>query len=300
MPDPFAVLRLYRIVRRERPDIIHSFLLHANIVARLCRLLYWVPVQISSQRTTNEGSLWRYVAYRITDGLSDVTTHVSDEGARVALERRAVALAKMRVIPNGIELSRYRRRPDGSRDSCFRWIAVGRCDVPKGYPYLLRAFKDVCRRYPTAQLWIVGHGPLADELRLASASMGLEASVTFLGLRRDVSELLSVADAFVLASLWEGMPNALLEAAATGLPCVATHVGGVDGIIPDRSCGIVVPPGDEKSLASAMLEIMRMPAPLRDQMGNAIKSNVAGAYSLSRVVSQWEQLYQEYLRRSGR
>jgi glycosyltransferase involved in cell wall biosynthesis len=146
-------------------------------------------------------------------------------------------------------------------------------------------------RMPGCTLWIAGVGPLQDELQ--SMTRELAVTVRWLGARDDISGLMNAADALVLSSVVEGLPMVLLEAAASGLPCVSTDVGGVGGIIADSRTGFVTPCGDSEALASAMARLSAMPEDARRKMGEAARSAVVKQFDVQAVVSQWEQLYNE-------
>jgi glycosyltransferase involved in cell wall biosynthesis len=123
--------------------------------------------------------------------------------------------------------------------------------------------------------------------------------VRLLGLRRDIPDLLNAADAFVLPSLWEGMPLTLLEASATALPIVATDVGGNSEVVLDGKTGYLVPPQEAKALTQAMLRVMLLSANDRIAMGQAGRAHVVQNSELEQVVDRWESLYRELLQRKG-
>jgi glycosyltransferase involved in cell wall biosynthesis len=117
--------------------------------------------------------------------------------------------------------------------------------------------------------------------------------------RSDIADVMSAADGYVLSSAWEGMPMVLLEAAAAGLPIVATRVGGNHEVVRDGETGYLVPPRDDAALAQGMLRLMELPTPERRAMGEAGHQHVRSHYSLGRVAERWEELYREVLARKG-
>ena len=126
-------------------------------------------------------------------------------------------------------------------DGEFAWLAVGRFEQAKDYPTMLRAFARVHAAHPAAVLLLVGRGSLQAETQSLAASLGLDGRVRFVGTREDVPEFMTVADGYVMSSAWEGMPMVLLEAAAAGLPIVATMVGGNPEVVRDGSHGLPGP-----------------------------------------------------------
>lgn len=307
VPDPRGIWRLARLLRSYNPDIVHSFMVHANLVARVTRLFAPMPVLISSVRTISEGSRLRELLYRVTDPLCDISTHVCRVGVERYVQIKAVPAHKIRYIPNGIDTSvfrpdeevRRRLRAELGIGEPFVWLAVGRFEPPKDYPTMLAAFSQVVQNNPRRLLLIAGEGPLRGEIESIACSLGLERYVRFLGVRRDVPQLMNAADAYVMSSSREGLPNVLLEAQATGLPAVATDVGGNREIVIDGETGFMVPPRDPNALAEAMQRLMEMDERERLLMGDAGRQHIIGNYSMEHVVQLWENLYRELLNRKG-
>lgn len=311
-PDPRPVFRLAKMIRTWRPQIVHSHMVHANLVARLVRLLAPVPVLICTAHSIDEkgqraSDRLRKMAYRLTDPLCDLTTQVSQAGLERYVRIGAVPRHKIRYLPNGVDTERF--RPDPELRACLRqelgletafaWLAVGRFDVPKDYANLLQAFAYVAQARPEAQLLIAGDGPLRPSMEQLANDLGITDRVKFLGIRRDIPALMNAADAYVMSSAWEGMPNVLLEAAASGLPIVATDVGGNSEVVIDGKTGFLVPPKDPEALAQAMVRLMGLPQEERRRVGEAARQYVEANYSLDRVVDQWEALYREFLAQKG-
>ena len=300
--------RLARIIREWKPVIVHSHMVHANILTRVTRLLAPVPVLICSARSIQEGGRLRDWLYRLTDPLCDLTTHVCEAGAQRYVRERMVPPHKMRVVYNGVDTERFlpdgqvrlRIRREAEIGKQFVWLAVGRLEAPKDYPTLIRAFARVSAAREDTLLWIVGDGPLRGQLEALSREMGLQLGVRFWGLRGDVSNLMNAADAFVMSSSWEGLPNALIEAQACGLPAVVTDVGGNAEVVIHEETGFIVPPQNPDALAEAMLRLMHLPEQTRNQMGMLARQRVEQQFSLDSVVTLWENLYYELLQTKSR
>lgn len=308
LPDPRGLLRLVRLVRAWRPDVIHSHMVHANLMARVLRLFVRVPVLVSTIHNVYEGGRLRMAAYRFTNGMVDHMTIVSQAAADRFVGDRIVPSELLTVVPNGVETELYRNLPPGTRDTTrralgigeeFLWLAVGRFEVAKDYPNMLRAFARVRERRPDAVLVIVGRGTLQGESEALAESLGLGGAVRFLGVRSDVPEIMSGADGYVMSSAWEGMPMVLLEAAAAGLPIVSTIVGGNHEVVCDGTSGLLVPPRDAAALGQAMLRLMALPDAERRAMGERGREHVRAHYGLSRVVERWEAIYRQVLARKG-
>ena len=308
IPDPRAIAGLGRILRRWRPDVVHAHMVHANLLGRLGRLVAPTPFLVSTMHNENEGAQWRYLAYRLTNRLSNVTTTVSNVAQAEATRRGAAPSGSILVVPNGLDAARY--SPDalvrgqtrtaldlGDR---FTWLAVGRLAEAKGYVDMVSAFAQASAEQPGARLLIAGVGMLEEEIRAAITRHGLVDSVRLLGLRSDVPALMQAADGFVMTSLWEGLPMVLLEAGASGLPLVVTDVSGSrDAVLPGVS-GYLTPPADPEASAQAMLRVMAMDGSDRRAMGEAGRRHVTATFDIRAIGDTWEDLYRRSPRLRGR
>lgn len=300
-------LRVGLRLRARRPAIVQGVLLYGNLVARLSRLVYWSQVNVSAARNVREGPLWQERCYSFTDWLTDLTVQNSAAGAARFVARRYVSPKKVRVIPNGVELERFSIEPGAAkrlrnelvRNGEFLWIAVGRLVPNKNFPALVQAFQLVQQRHPRAILAIAGTGPEKAKIEQIVSQYAVSDRVLLLGPRNDVPELLAAADALVMASIWEGFPNVLLEAAASGLPVVATDVGANREVVKDGTTGFLVPPGAVETLADRMLALMDMPLDERRALGRAAQRLVATEFAFPKVAQQWATLYEEFLRNAG-
>jgi glycosyltransferase involved in cell wall biosynthesis len=278
-------------------------MVHANLLARAARLLVREPVVVSTLHNQNEGGRWRYVAYGLTNRLSDVTTAVSEEAATEATRRGGAPAGAIRAVPNGVATERFTsdipartagRAALGVADE-FVWLAAGRLVPEKGVDDLITAFVTVARQSPGTRLFVAGTGPLAEALGQQAASADVDGRLTFLGFRPDLPALMQAADAFVLSSHWEGLPMVLLEAAASSLPIVATEVAGSRAAVREGVNGFIVAPGQPASLAAAMLRLMELPQEAQQAMKAASRSHAEQTFDVERVVDTWERIYREAL-----
>lgn len=159
---------------------------------------------------------------------------------------------------------------------------------------MIAAFARLAAERPDSQLVLVGEGSLKSEVERLVRQGRLEGRVRLLGVRRDVPELLCAADGYVLSSAWEGMPVAVLEASAVGLPIVATRVGGVPEVVEDGTTGLLVPPGNPVALAEAMMRLESRSQEDRAAMGRRGRTLVEERYGIDRVMQMWERLYSEF------
>ena len=304
---PLGILRGPQFARKFlalfRPDILHSHTFPANIFTRLLHLPFTMrdrePIVINTIHNVYEGPWHRMLIYQVTRSKAHFVTAVSAAAAERFERAHAVSKNKMQVLTNGIETdvflperSRRRRvRSQMKTGDAFVWLAVGRLAPAKDYPNLLRAWAQVHSMQPKAQLWIAGEGDISAVVQedKGPASEDHDSSIHWLGLRRDVADLMDAADGYVLSSAWEGMPLALGEAMAMEKVAVATDVGGVRELIGDA--GFVVPPNDSKALADEMLNVMAMAEPARRVMGRDARLRVKLNFSIDAKAEEWERLY---------
>jgi len=309
--DPRALFRLARIVRDCRPQVVHSHMVHANLLSRLACLLAPIPVQISTAHNFSEGARWREIAYRLTDPLSDLTTNVCKKCVENYVKVGATPKNRIRYMPNGLDLATFKPAP-GARDAKrrelrvpdggFLWLAVGRLEEQKDYQNLISAVGLLAAEGASRPFSIIvaGRGPLRESMTDLAKKSGLETStLRFLGERTDVVELMAAADGFVMSSAWEGLPMVLLEAGAARLPSVVTAVGGNPEAVRDGESGFVVPPHDSEALASGMRRLMSLDAKGLARMGERAHQNIESQFALAGVVDRWEVLYRELLARRG-
>ena len=224
---------------------------------------------------------------------------VARADALVAVSQAVAAAARprldqpVRVIPNGVDLERF--RPGAAKDEGdVRFVFVGRLIANKGPDVALEAFRMVNGRSPNTRLLFVGDGPMLPMLQRSVHAHRLEKAVEFLGMRDDVAEVLRQADVFVRPSQIEGMPLTILEAMATGLPVVACDVGGVREVVAHGVTGLVVAPGSTALVADAMLELLMHPKK-RQAMGAAAHERVQDAYSWESTTAANLEFFEEVL-----
>jgi glycosyltransferase involved in cell wall biosynthesis len=293
--------RLIGMMRQWRPDILHSHMVHANLLASALRPLARVRALVATIHSINDGGPIRMAAYRASSAVVDRFTIISRLAAERYVGIGAVPARLVEVIPNAVDIDAFRKIPEaraairrelGIGDE-FVWIAVGRFEEAKDYPTMIAAFAQLASRRPASRLLLVGKGSLQADVEQRVRTAGLATRVRFLGVRRDVTRLLSAADGYVLSSAWEGMPVVLLEAAAAELPIVATRVGGIAEVVEDGETGVLVPPGNPAVLAEALDRVERLSTESRAAMGRKGRVLVERRYAINHVMDEWERLYYE-------
>jgi glycosyltransferase involved in cell wall biosynthesis len=294
---------LFRRLRHRRPQILCTFMFHANVCGKLVGRLAGVPVIVSSIRNERFGARWKDHAEARTQRLSDVTV-VNSESVAASLHARGVLHRdRCRIIPNAIDFSPFvaraasvraaTRRELGLGDDVFTWLVVSRLDPHKDHASLLRAVARLRQHASPLRLLVAGDGALREQLRGLCRELSLDDTVSWLGFRDDVPSLIAASDASVLASRWEGSPNVVLEALAGGLPVVATDVGGNRDLLVEGASGFLLPPGDVSALTSAMQRVMSLSTEARTRMGTQGHQSVLRRHDAGTVMKQWRALLLE-------
>ncbi|MDR7545120.1 MAG: glycosyltransferase [Armatimonadota bacterium] len=313
--DLATLWRLVHWIRAESFEIVHCHSTKAGLLGRIAARLARVPaVVFTAHGWPSLDALPPLVrlAYQIAERgvarLSDVVICVSEHDRRRALEMGAGTPDRLVVVRNGVDPALW-ARPTGhllergyvapmdrpAHDGACTAVCVARLTVQKDPLLLLRAWKMVRGAH---RLVLIGDGPLRVELEVFSAREGLSDRVAFLGARDDVPVALGAADLFVLASRWEGLPFAVLEAMFFGLPVVATRVGGIPEAVADGETGILVPPGDARALAEAVERLAADPH-LRRKMGAAGRRRAEACFTEARMLAESADVYARLLMPRG-
>jgi glycosyltransferase involved in cell wall biosynthesis len=299
---PRVLWQLTRALRRSRPVILQTFLFHGNLAGRLAGRLAGVPIVVSGIRVADRRSRWYGRLDHWTNRLVDHNVCVSEGVADFAIQETGLNAAKISVIPNGVNFDAFAQstptdlNPFGIRTDAPVVITVGRLEEQKGIEYLLRAAVTVLQSRPDCQFLIVGDGHDRASLHALAATLGIDRRVWFVGSRDDVPGLLRASTVFVLPSLWEGMPNALLEAMAAGVPVIATAVEGSREIVQSEHSGLLVPPADPGELSQAILRLLNDPDLARG-FSVAAQLDIQKRFSESSVVLHYDELYRRLLAR---
>ncbi len=264
---PALILRFRRVIRQERPVIINSYLLHTNLFSRVFGRLFGVPIIICSVRNIHrDRPFWNWLDKR-TQGLVDAYTPNSESVRRFLVEELRLPPGKITVIPNCVDEQRIRERVAGTdrrakraalgiTENEFVITYVASFKAQKDHATLLEAFALLggsLRR--SARLLLVGDGELRNGMERLARHLGIARRVLFLGERDDVVEILAITDCFAFPTLHEGMPNALLEAAAAGVPIVCTDIPENREVVGEEA--LFFPRRDPSALARAVRRTMR-------------------------------------------
>jgi glycosyltransferase involved in cell wall biosynthesis len=310
--DLDALVRLYRLVRQERVDILEAHVWYACLVARLVGLLARIPVIITNEQDIRAGmnTVRRDVLWLgdLTTRLSTACVHITTASHRSFVQgtpRLFQGQVVRRTIPNGIDVEAVacrvrqadpaeKRRELGLEPNDFVVGNVARLQPAKGHRYLLEGFAEVRRRVPGARLVLVGWGVLEDELKRQAESLGISAFTRFVGRRLDVPDLLATFDVFAFSSIHEGQGIAILEAMAARVPVVATDIDGIPDMVRPGHSGLLVHAQDAPALAEGILRVHSEPG-LADRLRAGAYQVAEQEFSVASVARQYEQLYDELL-----
>ena len=300
----YQMLRLARFLRRGRFAIFHAHDLYANILGIPAAVIARIPVIISSQRDLGHLDLYksgRRVWLRRLQKFSTAVLTNANAVRETVLAEDHFAPEKVRVIHNGVDLGRFsqlskdrtRIAPAANQEKWIVLVGNMHSDV-KGHAVLIAAAQRVVREFPEVRFLFAGDGERRRDFEAEIARLGLEKYFLFLGRRNDVPQILKCCDIGVLPSQAEGLPNAVLEYLAAGLPTIASRVGGNVEIVQDGKTGLLVPSNDSAALAEAILRLLRDPG-LSAELGNSGRAHVAAEFSFQRLIEKTDQMYTELL-----
>jgi len=294
--------RIRSLLQSFKPDVLHSHMIHANIMARLLRLCTKIPTLICTAHNTNEGGKLRMLAYRITDSLADISTNVSQEAVDAFIAKKAVSPNRMIPMVNGIDTNKFVFNPiarerlrseENLSNNIDLLLCVGRLEEQKDYPTMLQAFQIIHQKNKNTHLWIVGKGELLSSLQKMTQDLAIHENVKFLGLRYDITDLMSACDIFCLSSSYEGFGLVVAEAMASERVVVATDCGGVREVIGDS--GILTNPNSPKDLALGIEKALQLSSIEKKAVGEKGRQRIIEHYSLQTIAKQWLLLYAQNL-----
>jgi glycosyltransferase involved in cell wall biosynthesis len=298
---------LRAILRTSRPHLLHTILWSGNVYGRLAAVGLGIPVILAAERNVIRRPPWQVGLERILDRW---TTAYLVNAAAVADEmcqRGGLPRAKMHLVQNGIDLTRLPAYDEerglargrlGFAPGRRLVVQVGRLAPQKDQATFLRAVARLAPQVPDVDFLIAGDGPLRPELERRAQELGIAERVRFLGLRHDVPSLLAGADVLALTSRWEGLPNAVIEAMATGAAVVATDVGGCAELVGDGEAGHLVPVGDDEAVARTLRRLLDDEGE-RLRCVRAARRRVEAELTTQHMVGRTEALYGRLLESAG-
>lgn len=306
--DLAALWNLIRLLKSERPGIVHTHTSKAGVLGRLAAWFAGVPVIVHTPHGHvfygHFGPMRSWVFLLIERGLAQITVWLIGLTAAERaehLERGVGRHDRFAVIPSGIDADRFRKArvtgkviPDwfGCPSAATVVGSIGWLTDIKGHRFLVDAVAALRREYPNLHLVIVGSGDRHDALVAQAERAGIGGAVHLVGHREEVDACLAGMDCFVLPSLNEGMGRALIEAMAAGLPVIASQVGGIPALIRDGKNGLLVPAGNSRALADALRRVLRHPQ-WAGELGTKAMQSIGTGYGVESMVQAVEATYRE-------
>ena len=304
--DMRILMPLLRQLRMLHPDILHCHLVRANLYGRIAARLAGIPVVINTHHGIEDymvGGYMRDRAVRSVERLTDslVTYHVgvSEGMCRAAIRLLGIAPDKIVAIPNGVDLALYDcnrvaraavRRELGLDSDSLVVGSVGILNRVKNFQLLIQVAKSILNYRSGVQFIIVGDGDQRNKLEMMVAKLGLRNSVILPGFRVDIHRVLQALDIFALTSSSEGFGLAVVEAMASGLPCVTFDVSALDELVAEGQTGFLVKAGDAEGFGVALNRLIVSPE-LRSGMGQAARSRAETLFPIEFMVQRYNKLY---------
>jgi glycosyltransferase involved in cell wall biosynthesis len=299
-----TTIGLIRIVYdwiRWKPDIVFTMLFHSDVIGRTAAKISSVPIIISSIRAKNiDKRGFQFYLDRLTARWADKVVFNSKRGIPFAIQHEGIREEQVVYIPNGVNIRDDKIHQDKKREelgiskNTLIIGSVGRLALQKGYAYLLQAFQIIQRQIPNSVLLIIGRGGLLGRLQALSTELYISNKVKFLGERTDIDELLACMDVYVQSSVFEGMPNALMEAMAAGKAVVATAVDGTCELIEDGETGWFVESEKPEMLAEKICYVLKHPE-IAGKVGLAATERMAKDFSLEKMTNSYDMVFRELL-----
>lgn len=291
-PDPSVVGRLEKLISHGNPDAIHTHLASLKYVFLACRLANTtVPIIHTVHSIAQRESPWldRVLHRWLFRKKFVIPVALSEEIRKTILKVYGLDKDSVPVIYNGVQLSKCIAKQSYTADEAFTIVHVGRFYDVKNHNSLIRAFQEIHGRHPDCRLRLIGDGEKKTEMENLAKELGIGSAVDFLGQQTNVFPFLHDADLFILPSLYEGIPLSIIEAMGTGLPIVASRVGGIPDMICDGEEGLLCDP-DISGIVNA-IEKMYLDEVLRENCGKTAQKS-SERFSAEEMAGRYMQLYQ--------
>ncbi|PYM09397.1 MAG: hypothetical protein DMD82_00265 [Candidatus Rokuibacteriota bacterium] len=292
-------------MRRERIDLVHTHCSMPGILGRVAAKLAGVPVIVHTVHGYHVHDRWNPVmrniytlAEKFCGRFTDMMLTQNRTDFEFVRRQRIVPADRLRLIGNGIDLGRFRPAARVPSSAPLTLMCTARLEPVKNHGQLLEAVKLLKDRGVDVRVWLIGDGDLRLEYERQCAALGIEDRVLFLGYRDDIPALLLRADVAVLTSVKEGIPRALLEGMAMGLPAIGTRVVGTDETVRDGETGYLVELGDSRGLADRIAELAADPE-LRARLGAQGRRLVESEFDEHSIVESLAAVYRQLLRTKG-
>ena len=306
--DLSAIIKIFKYIKIEKIDIVHTQMFGSDIIGRIASKLANVDLLISTYLNVYALKNNIDLKTRIKTGLDKITAKyfcdkliaVSKDVQNFHVKSLKLNINKFHVLVPGINLNEFDSNkyfnPEkikmemGIDLASYIIIVVGVLSEQKGHKYLIKASSKILKKYPKTHFLILGPGPLKDNLEKLAREEGVFNQYTFTGYTEKLVELLYISDLFISCSLWEGLPQVVIEAMSMRKPVIATKVGGLPELIQDKKNGILIPPKDIPSIINAVIEI-RENEELQEKISFMGRKTIESRYDIKVMVNELQKLY---------
>ncbi len=297
--DPIFFFRLFYAIKKEKPEILHTFMFTSNTWGRIAGIFNRVPIIISSERCVDLYKKWYH---RLIDNLLIHFTKIIIANSYAVKDfyqnRERIPETRIKVIHNGIDIKTNENngiltskiKELGLENAKHIISCAGRFTEQKGFIYLIKAIPLILKEFPLTYFVFIGDGPLKDVFKKEVQKSGIEKNVLFTGYRKDVSDIFSISDIVAVPSLFEGMPNVVLEAMIAKKPVIGTNIPEISEIIKDAINGILVPVKNSYALAEKIIYLLKNPS-IALKIGQEGYTTVIKEYSSEKMIQAYENIY---------
>jgi len=302
--DIFAYFKLLKEIKKEKPDLIFTYLFHADFVGRLFLQIFTNAKIFPSLRTTyNHKKYWSARLFeKITKYFVKQYLANSESVKDFYVKKIGVNSKKITIIPNGIDIDFYDkierdknlRKNLGLEKEDFTIICVANLHINKGHKYLLKAFEEIYKKNKKIKLLLVGDGEEKNNLKKQLENYISKNNILFLGKRNDVPQMLKISDIFVLPTLFEGMSNAIMEAMSSGLPIITTEIPENRELIENDLTGILVSVRNSTEIQKNIILLLNNEN-LRKFLGKNGRKNIEKLYSIDIITHKTQEFYKSLI-----
>ena len=310
--DFSLIQKIAKILREFRVDILQTTLFYADVIGAFAAKIVGTPIKVSWQTAlaiptgnVDDDRIRHILAYRTAASQMTHIVAVSREVRNYFIENRHIPSKKISTIHYGVDLNRFQKsgktihKELGLSEKNLIISVVGHLSDVKGHTFLLKASPSLIKNNPEIQLVFAGDGAKKQALEMEAKTLGIREHVHFLGVRSDVPDIFRSSDIFVLPSIYEGLPNVILEAMASGVPVVASRVGGIPEAVEEGKTGFLFSAGNYVQLERALSPLI-MDKELREKMGRAGRKRVEDHFSIDVEVRAFQELFQNLFLNSNR
>lgn len=299
--NPIKYVEIFRIIKNNDFDILHTHLIHCNLIGRVIGRLAGVKSIINSEHNTSnwqKNNFFLIILYKITLKYVDIIHCISNSVKTKITDKIDIDNKKLRIVYNGINMNHFITKQEGIKKELFSIEpypvlgCVSRLDKRKGLEYLIRAIKILKNTYKNIKLLLVGEGSEKKSLTKLVNDLKLEEQILFVGKTNETKKYLQALDVFVLPSLQEGLSIAIIEAMAAGVPVIASNVNGIPEVVTNNLDGILIDPQDEYKIAKAVEKLINNKT-FRDSLVENAYEKVKVKFDIKNIVNEFQDLYLE-------